>query len=144
MPAVAAPHKGPKTRWLTGNLAEFRADRLAFFTRVRQDLRRRRSPALLNHRILLLSRPDLIEEVLISHSKQFIKHFGLRLYKPLLGDGLVTAEGEHWRRQRKLSAPAFQPGASPAIPRRWSRPPPECSTPGGTTPSATFTRRCRS
>lgn len=59
-------------------------------------------------RILLLSRPDLIEEVLIAQSKNFIKHFGLRLYKPLLGDGLVTAEGDHWRRQRKLSAPAFQ------------------------------------
>ena len=25
--------RGPKGHWLTGNLAEFRADRLAFFTR---------------------------------------------------------------------------------------------------------------
>ena len=109
MPAVARPIEGPPTHWLTGNLAEFRADRLAFFTRCQKtygDIVRIR---LLNHRILLLSRPDLIEEVLVTKSRNFIKHFGLRLYKPLLGDGLVTAEGDHWRRQRKLSAPAFQP-----------------------------------
>ena len=109
MPAVAPPLDGPRTHWLTGNLAEFRADRLTFFTRCQKTYGDVVPIRQLNHRILLLSRPDLIEEVLVSKSRNFIKHFGLRLYKPLLGDGLVTAEGDHWRRQRKLSAPAFQP-----------------------------------
>jgi cytochrome P450 len=31
------------------------------------------------------------------------------MYMPVLGNGLVTSEGDFWRRQRKLSAPAFQP-----------------------------------
>src|SRR6516165_2761110 len=27
---------------------------------------------------------------------------------PLLGEGLLTGEGAHWRRQRKLAQPSFQ------------------------------------
>jgi cytochrome P450 len=100
--------KGPKPRWLIGNLTEFRADRLEFFTRCAKTYGDIVPLRLLRFPILLLNRPDLIEEVLVTQSKNFIKHFGLRLYKPLLGDGLVTAEGDRWRRQRKLSAPAFQ------------------------------------
>jgi cytochrome P450 len=32
------------------------------------------------------------------------------MYKPVLGNGLVTSEGDLWRRQRKMSAPAFHAG----------------------------------
>ena len=100
--------RGPKGRFITGNLAEFRADRLAFFTRCAREYGDIVSLRLLGKPVLLLSRPDLIEQVLVHQSKNFVKHFGLRLYKPLLGNGLVTSEGDFWRRQRKLSAPAFQ------------------------------------
>jgi len=106
-PAVSSL-KGPKQHWLTGNLAEFRADRLAFFTDCAKTYGDIVPVRLLRFPILMLSRPDLIEDVLVTRSKNFIKHVRLRMYKPLLGDGLVTAEGDHWRRQRKLSAPAFQ------------------------------------
>jgi len=110
MPTAPASLRGPKPRWITGHLSEFRADRLGFFVRCAKEYGDIVPLRLMKFRILLLSRPDLIEDVLVTQSKNFIKHFGLRLYKPLLGDGLVTAEGDHWRRQRKLSAPAFQGG----------------------------------
>jgi cytochrome P450 len=99
--------KGPKGRLFTGNLREFRADRLAFFTRCAREFGDLVPMRILRHPILLLSRPDLIEQVLVAQAGKFVKHFGLRLYKPLLGEGLVTSEGDFWRRQRKLSAPAF-------------------------------------
>ena len=108
MPVDAFSFKGPKPSWLLGNLKEFRADRLAFFTHCAKTYGDIVPLRLLRFPVLLLNRPDLIEDVLITQSKNFIKHFGLRLYKPLLGEGLVTAEGDRWRRQRKLSAPAFQ------------------------------------
>src|SRR4051812_21243502 len=104
MPASA----GPKTHWFYGHLAAFRDDRLGFFTdcaRTYGDVVPLRLPG---KRLLLFSRPDLIEQVLVTQSKNFIKHFGLQMYKPILGNGLVTSEGDFWRRQRKLSAPAFQ------------------------------------
>ena len=99
---------GPKPRLLTGHLAAFRADRLSFFlhcARVYGDVVPLRLPG---RPILLFSHPDLIEQVLVTQARHFVKHFGLRVYKPVLGNGLVTSEGDFWRRQRKLSAPAFQ------------------------------------
>ena len=101
---------GPKPRLLTGHLAEFRADRLSFFTRCAREYGDVVPLRLPGWPILLFNRPDLIEQVLVTQARHFIKHFGLRMYKPALGNGLVTSEGDFWRRQRKLSAPAFQAG----------------------------------
>src|SRR5262249_61465248 len=58
-------------------------------------------------RVRLLSHPDLIEEVLVTKARSFIKHGPLRQARPSLGNGLLTSEGDFWRQQRKLSQPAF-------------------------------------
>ena len=57
--------------------------------------------------MFLASGPDLIEQVLVTDAKHYIKHFGARAFKPVLGNGLVTSEGAFWHRQRKLIQPAF-------------------------------------
>lgn len=100
---------GPKGRFFVGNLNQFRGDRLGFFTNCVQTYGNVVPFRLGPRRCLLISDPELIEQVFITNARQFIKHFALRMYKPILGNGLVTAEGDLWRRQRKLSAPAFQP-----------------------------------
>src|SRR5215203_3257675 len=101
------PFAGPKPRRFLGHLAAFRADRLKFFTECARTYGDVVPLKLPGRRLLLVSHPDLIEQVLVTQAKHFIKHFGLRMYKPILGEGLVTSEGTFWRRQRKLSAPAF-------------------------------------
>lgn len=101
---------GPKAHPITGHLAQFRDDRLGFFTHCARTYGDVVPLRLVHRRMILLSRPDLIEQVLVTQAKNFVKHFGLRMYMPILGNGLVTSEGEFWRRQRKLSAPAFQAG----------------------------------
>jgi len=100
---------GPKAHPITGHLTQFRADRLGFFTHCARTYGDIVPLRFAYRRVILLSRPDLIEQVLVTQAKHFIKHFGLRLYQPILGNGLVTSERDLWRRQRKLSAPAFQP-----------------------------------
>jgi cytochrome P450 len=57
--------------------------------------------------VFLASGHDLIEQVLVTDAKHYIKHFGARAFKPVLGNGLVTSEGAFWHRQRKLVQPAF-------------------------------------
>lgn len=58
-------------------------------------------------RVYLVSHPDLIEEILVTNNKNYIKDFSLRLYKPLVGNGLLTSESTFWLRQRRLIQPAF-------------------------------------
>ncbi|MFN0111367.1 MAG: cytochrome P450 [Blastocatellia bacterium] len=57
--------------------------------------------------VILLNNPDLIRDVLITHNKQFMKGEGLQRAKRLLGEGLLTSEGEFHLRQRRLAQPAF-------------------------------------
>ncbi len=99
---------GPKAAtFLGGSLRDFMTKRLDFFldaARTYGDLAGFRFGP---RRILLASHPDLIEQVLVTDAKHYIKHFGARMYKPVLGNGLVTSEGDFWLRQRKLSQPAF-------------------------------------
>jgi cytochrome P450 len=57
--------------------------------------------------VRVLNHPDLVEEVLVTKARHFIKHGPLRQAKPSLGNGLLTSEGDFWRQQRKLAQPAF-------------------------------------
>ena len=106
-PARGAP--GPKGHWFLGNLPEFKRDRLGFFEEcarrfgdvVAIRLGPRRKAMIVNH-------PDLVEEVLVAKHRHFIKHFALRSTRRTLGLGLLTSEGDFWRRQRRLAQPAFR------------------------------------
>src|SRR5690349_13352955 len=58
-------------------------------------------------RIFLLNHPDDIETVLVTQSRTFIKGRGLQANRELLGNGLLTSEGDFWLRQRRFIQPAF-------------------------------------
>jgi cytochrome P450 len=57
--------------------------------------------------LYLFSHPDLIRDVLVTNQKNFHKSRGLERAKRLLGNGLLTSEGEFHLRQRRLAQPAF-------------------------------------
>jgi cytochrome P450 len=60
------------------------------------------------YRSYLISHPDAIRHVLVDHAANFTKH--TRDYGKLaisLGQGLLTSEGDFWRRQRRIAQPAF-------------------------------------
>lgn len=98
---------GPPGTLIGGNIREFAPRRLDFLL----NLARKFGPIarfrLYHRHVFLVSTPDLIEQVLVTDAKDYIKHFGTRAYKPLLGNGLVTSEGEFWRRQRRVIKPNF-------------------------------------
>jgi cytochrome P450 len=103
---------GPRGTLLSGNLNDFIRDRLDFLTENTTRFGdvwsfRFGSPLLGGLRVFLVNHPDLIEQVLVHDARHYIKHVGTRNYKPVLGNGLVTSEGDFWRRQRRLSQPAF-------------------------------------
>jgi cytochrome P450 len=57
--------------------------------------------------VVVLNEPDAIRDVLVTYHKNFIKGEGLQRAKKLLGEGLLTSEGEFHLRQRRLAQPAF-------------------------------------
>ena len=53
--------------------------------------------------------PGLIEIVLLKEAASFPKtRLDRRVLSPIVGQGLLTAEGDHWRWQRKLASPLFR------------------------------------
>ncbi len=57
---------------------------------------------------ILVNEPDCIEHILLTNHRNYSKGRIIRdTLGPVLGDGLVTSEGELWRRQRRIAAPGF-------------------------------------
>jgi cytochrome P450 len=59
--------------------------------------------------VYLINNPDFIEKILIYDHRNFKKGKRLQIAKGLLGEGLVTSEGEFHNRQRHLIQPIFLP-----------------------------------
>ncbi len=57
--------------------------------------------------VYLINDPEMIKHIVQDNNKNYVKGMGLRRAKILLGEGLLTSEGEFWRRQRRLIQPAF-------------------------------------
>ena len=62
---------------------------------------------MLSSHVILLNDPSDIREVLVDKAHLFIKERTQKRMKILLGDGLITADGETHKRHRRIAAPAF-------------------------------------
>ncbi|HZN34171.1 MAG TPA: cytochrome P450 [Pirellulaceae bacterium] len=60
-----------------------------------------------------VNHPDLIREVLVTKARSFLKaDRQMNIIRQVAGDGLLSAEGELWMRQRRIMLPAFQTAAA--------------------------------
>ncbi|MAQ13498.1 MAG: cytochrome P450 [Sandaracinus sp.] len=64
---------------------------------------------MLGRKWFVVSHPDDIEKVLVKHAKVMNRDAYIHILQRTLGLGLLTSEGELWKRQRKLMAQAFTP-----------------------------------
>ncbi len=97
-----------------GHNGAFRRDRmgtLALLTRTDQPVLRMRIPWP-GVRAFAATDPEVVQEILVEKARSFDKSDMLRFSLwNLAGEGLFTANGDLWRRQRKLMAPLFTPKA---------------------------------
>jgi len=93
----------------TGHLKEFQHNPLQFLEKLAREqgpiVRFRLGPF---QKVILLTDPELIKEVLVTEQKNFIKSSDVQSLKVILGDGLLTSEKEQHLQQRRLIQPAFK------------------------------------
>jgi cytochrome P450 len=107
MVAAFAEVPGPRGFWPVGHVVQFRRDPLALLTRVAREYGDVARFNAATQTVYLLNHPDYVKDVLVTHHARFKKGRALQRAKRLLGEGLLTSEGDFWRRQRRLAQPAF-------------------------------------
>jgi len=92
--------------WLHGAALDAREDILGFYRRCEEQ-----GGAVETHiwrlPVLVVTAPELVEEVLIRKQQCFIKSAGLRSTRLAFGQGLLTSDRDLWLRQRRTIQVAF-------------------------------------
>ncbi|HET8915911.1 MAG TPA: cytochrome P450 [Propionibacteriaceae bacterium] len=98
----------PPGHWLLGHLKERRRDPLRLFSssqRLLGDVVRYRMGYIY---VEQFTHPDQVRHVLVDAKDIYVKGTIWDKVKPLVGNGLVTADGQDWMRQRRLAQPVFR------------------------------------
>lgn len=100
---------GPAGSRVMGVMREFNRDSLGFIERMQREYGDIVWSRFLYVPAVFLYHPNEIEYVLATNAKNFRKAMTLRsnFFQRLVGNGLLTSEGEEWKRQRRLTSPAF-------------------------------------
>ncbi len=98
---------GPKGLPFFGNVFEPKGDSVGYFTRCIREYGDIVFLRFLGVPMCFINKPEYIESVLVTQHLNFEKSKDYRALRRVLGNGLLTSEGEFWRRQRKLVQPAF-------------------------------------
>lgn len=99
---------GPRGGLLFGSLRAFRRDPVGLLMAVRRDygdvVRLRLGPTVAH----LLSHPRGVRHVLQTRHPNYTKNTrGVARLRDFLGNGLLTNDGDFWRKQRRTAQPAF-------------------------------------
>ncbi|CAD6514322.1 Pentalenene oxygenase [Paraburkholderia sabiae] len=106
-PPAPAPHKSPLGRLAL--LLTIRRNPLEIWCEddFRLPIQLRKS--IVDHRALV-NDPAAIRHIFVDNARNYEKNeLQLRLLRPALGVGIITSNGDAWRRQRQMMAPLFTP-----------------------------------
>lgn len=105
--AISCHPPGPKSAIPLAGLLAYRRGPLPFFQNLAKQFGDVSYFKLGQQEAFFLNHPDYIKDVLVTGSQNFMKGLALQRAKRLLGQGLLTSEGDFHRRQRRLAQPAF-------------------------------------
>ena len=100
----------PKGLPIVGNALQFKSNPLQFLRDVQRMYPRMATVYVCKEPLIFCFRPEHVRAILVENPRKFVKpnrggaKLNLRL---LLGDGLLTIDGEYHRQQRRLVQPAF-------------------------------------
>jgi cytochrome P450 len=99
---------GPRRKAIIGSTFDFGADQLSFVTRMQRQYGNAATvPLMGGFTIVMLFTPAAVRYVLTEHPKNFTSREFNYVLQRLLGDGLLTIDGDLHRTQRRMVQPAF-------------------------------------
>ena len=106
-PPSPEPHDGPLGSWRM--ILALRRNPLEIWSKAHYE-----QPILIGRTILgqraVVSDPAAVRRIFLDNAANYRKDaLQMRILRPGLGSGLITAEGEDWRAQRRALAPLFSP-----------------------------------
>jgi cytochrome P450 len=107
MNSIKQPPLAPGASPVLGHLIQFKKNPLKFFLKCSKEMGTIYKIKLLNKEYVVVNHPDAVRHVLVNNVKNYSRRKSYAFLQELLGDGLLTSEGEPWRKQRRLSQPAF-------------------------------------
>ncbi len=100
-------HAGPKTYPLVGSVPELLKDPFAYFFGAQREFGDVFPYRIGPRRLYFVAHPLDIKHVLLDNYKNYRKHSAYDKIKPLVGEGLLTSEGETWLANRRLAQSVF-------------------------------------
>lgn len=89
-------------------ILESRNDSPGFMLKMAQNYGGVASMSFMGVELHYVSDPEIVRELVINHPQNLHKDFiTTPIFKRIVNNGIVTAEGDHWKRQRKIMQPAF-------------------------------------
>lgn len=96
-----------KGHWLLGDTKELIQGPLKFVLKNQAKFGDLFEVDSLSHKVMFASHPDIAKHVLVDNNKAYYKSFDYEILKLVLGDGLISSDGNFWLKQRRLAQPAF-------------------------------------
>src|SRR5688572_8671761 len=107
MPAARIP--GPSLFQFLGRLGVLRRDRVAFFWELWKEYGPIVHIPLPGRPLVVISDADHVQHVLVTNNKNYRKSPAFNVERQaVVGDSVLTLEGEAWTRARRLVQPAFR------------------------------------
>jgi len=92
---------------LVGNTFQFVRDPLGYLRDLHRRYERVVGLQIANRRLTVTFTPEDAKYILQENNKNYHKSEAYKVLQLFLGNGLLTSEGDFWRRQRRLAQPAF-------------------------------------
>lgn len=97
----------PTNRALLGMLSQVRRDRIGLMTALSRECDGAAKFRMGPRQLYFFNRPTYVRHVLSDNAVNYRKGVGLIQARRVLGDGLLTSEGERWAAQRHIVQPAL-------------------------------------
>ncbi|MEZ0486177.1 cytochrome P450 [Fibrella aquatica] len=90
-----------------GNALSLARNPLGFFTKLHRQYGQVVRISIGGRRQYLILQPDDVKYVLQENNRNYVRSPAFMVLKRFLGEGLLTSDGDFWRKQRRLAQPAF-------------------------------------